>query len=157
MKELKFKQKRKVVRDYIKERFQNQYYGDFKPTEWYSKSNHELESTIDDMNGFTEEDINLLKISLDIELVCEKTGDVYSPHEDLFINELIKDHEWGLIYNELNEKVKDMVLDKLDSENLEDVVDHLQQLITYENTKFSLMEILTSRVGLKEEITFKSK
>lgn len=69
MKELKFKQKRKVVRDYIKERFQNQYYGDFKPTEWYSKSNHELESTIDDMNGFTEEDINLLKESLDIELI----------------------------------------------------------------------------------------
>src|SRR6056300_784778 len=103
MKELEIIQKRKVVRDYIKERFQKNYYGEFIPSEWFSKSNHELESTIDDLNGFTENDVKLLRESLDIELVCETSGDVYSPHEDLFINELIKDQEWRLIHHELDQ------------------------------------------------------
>ena len=44
MKQLESIQKRKVVRDYITDRFKKQYYGDFTPTEWYSKSNHKLES-----------------------------------------------------------------------------------------------------------------
>ena len=157
MKELEIIQKRKVVRDYIKERFQKNYYGEFIPSEWFSKSNHELESTIDDLNGFTENDVKLLKESLDIELVCEKSGDVYSPHEDLFINELIKDQEWRLIHHELDQRVNEMMLDKQDWEKLETVVDHLSELVSYENTKLHIMEILTSRVGLKEEITFKSR
>ena len=40
MKELEIIQKRKVVRDYITERFQKQYYGDFNPSEWFSKSTY---------------------------------------------------------------------------------------------------------------------
>lgn len=157
MKELEIIQKRKVVRDYITERFQKQYYGDFNPSEWFSKSNHELESSIDDMNMFIDQETKSLRETLGIiNLNDDKKNEEINLHDDLLINELINDQEWRMVYHEIQEKIKGF--DFEDEQGLLDqVVDHLTELITFENTKLHFMEILTSRVGLKEEITFKSK
>lgn len=157
MKELEIIQKRKVVRDYIKERFQKQYYGDFNPSEWFSKSNHELESSIDDMNIFIKEDTKSLMDTLNtLILIDDKKDEEINLYDDLLINELINDQEWWIIYYEIQEKIKGYDFGD-EGKELDEVVDILTGLISSENTKLHLMEILTSRVGLKEEITFKSR
>ena len=61
-----------------------------------------------------------------------------------------------MVYNEIQEKIEGYDFGD-EVKELDDVVDHLTELIHLENNKLMFMEILTSRVGLKEEITFKSK
>ena len=156
MKELVIPQKQKVVRDYITERFQEQYYGDFIPSVWFSRSNHELESSIDDMNMFIKEDTQSLRDTLNtLILIDEKKDEEINLYDDLLINELINDQEWRMVYHEIQEKIKGYDFGD-EVEKLDEVVDILTGLISSENSKLKFMEILTSRVGLKEEITFKS-
>ena len=109
------------------------------------------------MNEFIEtETKNLMDTLNHLSLIDEKKDEDVNLYDDLLINELINDQEWRMVYNDIQEKIEGYDFGD-EVKELDDVVDHLTELIHLENNKLMFMEILTSRVGLKEEITFKSK
>ena len=156
MKELKY-QIRKQVKDYIVKRYNETYNSieEYKPSEWELKSNHELETTIQDFEGFKKESVKELK-GLFNNLTIIDNGVEVDFHDDPYINELINDEQWRLIYHEMEDKVGELNVDEY-SLDLDDIVDVLNDLISIERTSLHLMEILSSRYGYEEVITYQKK
>lgn len=160
MNELKYEQTNKKVSDYIKERFVEKHHGENKPSDWEKNSNGDLERTLDDLMEFKEESINNLKDELNRIIVSDEIKDEdinFHLDDNPIIKEFIKDESWGLIYNEIHHKIQGFSLHDNDVDELNQIVSILDELISIENTTLHLMEILTSRVGLEERITYKSK
>lgn len=157
MKELEFKQTRKVVKDYITERFINRYFGDHEPSDWEKHSNGDLERCLDDMDILRKEKIKELRDYMNIILIDEEKDEQIDLSDDQIINEFIEDECWSLVHNEIIEKIEGYDFGDKSERELNDIVDVLDELISIENTTLHMMEILTSRVGLEERITYKSK
>ena len=157
MKELKY-QIRKQVKDYIVKRYNETYNSieEYKPSEWELKSNHELETTIQDFEGFKKESVKELK-GLFNNLTIIDNGVEVDFHDDPYINELINDEQWRLIYHEMEDKVGELNIEEDTNKDLDDIVDVLNDLISIERTSLHLMEILTSRYGYEEVITYQKK
>jgi len=157
MKELELKQTRKVVKDYITERFIERYFGDHDPSDWEKHSNGDLERCLDDLDIIRKGKTKELKELLDNFLLDEKKDEQINLSDDQIINEFIEDECWSLVYNEIFEKIEGYDFGDKSERELDDMVDLLDELISVENTSLHIMEILTSRVGLEEKITYKSK
>lgn len=157
MKELEFKQTRKVVKDYITERFIKRYFGDHEPSDWEKHSNGDLERFLDDMDEIRKEKTKELRDYMNIFLLDEEKDEQIDLSDDQIINEFIEDECWSLVYNEIKEKIEGYDFGDKSERELNDVVHVLHELISVENTSLHIMEILTSRVGLEERITYKSK
>ena len=157
MKELEFKQKRRVVKDYITERFINRYFGDYEPSDWEKHSNGDLERCLDDMDIIRKEKSKELRDYMNIFLLDEEKDEQVDLSDDQIINEFIEDECWSLVYNEIVEKIEGYDFGDKSERELNDIVDVLDELISIENTTLHMMEILTSRVGVEERITYKSK
>ena len=160
MNELKYKQTNKKVSNYIKERFVENYHGEYKPSDWEKNSNGDLERTLYDLMEFKEESINNLKDELNRIMVSDEIKDEdinFHLDDNSIIKEFIKDESWGLIYDEIYQRIQGFSLHDYDMDELNQIVSNLDDLISLENTILHIMEILTSRVGLEEKITYKSK